>query len=246
MRRNLFQFWDGGRRPRVMYFETVDCATSKPSSNSSPWIRDAPYSGFSWVIHRIRSRRPRSILGRPTLFLDLQRQCVLKPARCHRSTVSGWTIRTTSSRLGQSRIIQAMKARSLPCSRTRGGAYRNCEVQLMRRSKNLGFEPSARLHEVAYKQSKGVKNREHLPSRCDDSAKTGESTPDGLFGKHARFSLARRKINCSTSRLIRGLPGPRRTFEPSNLRATSLRYQARMVSGRATVAPSARTRRPRR
>jgi hypothetical protein len=114
------------------------------------------------------------------------------------------------------------------------------------KKQNLGFEPSARLHQVAYKHSKAVKNREHLPSRCDDSDKTGESTPDGLFGKHARFSLARRQINCSTSRLIRGLPGPRRTFEPSNLRATSLRYQARMVSGRATVASSAGTRRPRR
>jgi hypothetical protein len=35
--------------------------------------------------------------------------------------------------------------------------------------------------------------------------------------------------------VIRGLPGPRRAFEPSNLRATSLRYQARIVSGLATV-----------
>ena len=34
--------------------------------------------------------------------------------------------------------------------------------------------------------------------------------------------------------------GLRRAFEPSNLRATSLRYQARMVSGRATLATSPR------
>jgi hypothetical protein len=40
----------------------------------------------------------------------------------------------------------------------------------------------------------------------------------------------------STSGLIRGLPGLRRAFEPSNLRATSLRYQPKMVSGRATLA----------
>jgi hypothetical protein len=59
-----------------------------------------------------------------------------------------------------------------------------CEVQLMPKKQNLGLEPSARLRQVAYKHSKGVKNREHRPSRCDDSAKTGESTPDGLFGKH--------------------------------------------------------------
>jgi hypothetical protein len=29
-------------------------------------------------------------------------------------------------------------------------------------------------------------------------------------------------MSCSTSRLIRGLPGPRPAFEPSNLRATNL------------------------
>jgi hypothetical protein len=38
----------------------------------------------------------------------------------------------------------------------------------------------------------------------------------------------------------------RRAFEPSNLRAISLRYQARIVSGRATLATSARTLRPNR
>jgi hypothetical protein len=53
-------------------------------------------------------------------------------------------------------------------------------------------------------------------------------------------------ISCSTSGLIRGLPGVRRAFEPSNLRATNLRYQARMVSGRATLATSPRTLRPNR
>jgi hypothetical protein len=36
-----------------MYF---DWATSKPSINSSPWMRDAPHFGFSWLIRRIRSR----------------------------------------------------------------------------------------------------------------------------------------------------------------------------------------------
>src|ERR1017187_6829445 len=45
-----------------------------------------------------------------------------------------------------------------------------------------------------------------------------------------------RTINSSTSLLIRGRPGVRRFCEPSNLRATSLRYHAKMVSGRAAVA----------
>ena len=44
---------------------------------------------FSMLIRRIRSLRPRSILGRPALFLDFQRQSARKPARCHRRTVSG-------------------------------------------------------------------------------------------------------------------------------------------------------------
>jgi hypothetical protein len=35
-----------------MYFDTVDWATSKPSINSSPWIRDAPHLGFSLLIRR--------------------------------------------------------------------------------------------------------------------------------------------------------------------------------------------------
>ena len=49
-------------------------ATSKPSIRSSPWIRDAPHFGFSLLIRRMRSRRPRSIFGRPSLFRDFQRQ----------------------------------------------------------------------------------------------------------------------------------------------------------------------------
>jgi hypothetical protein len=51
-----------------------------------------------------------------------------------------------------------------------------------------------------------------------------------LCGSHCRvrkkpnqFSSAMRTMSCSTSRVMRGLPGPRRAFEPSNLLATSLR-----------------------
>jgi hypothetical protein len=69
-----------------------------------------------------------------------------------------------------------------------------------------------------------------------------------MFGSHAQNCNC---LKCQSwqrhpSYLTRGLPGPRRAFEPSNLRATSLRYQVRMVSGRATVATSPRTLRPRR
>src|ERR1700730_11263126 len=62
-----------------MYLETVDWATSKPSISSSPWIRDSPQFGFSLLIRRMRSRKPRSLFGRPALFRDFQRQNALKP-----------------------------------------------------------------------------------------------------------------------------------------------------------------------
>src|SRR5262249_31226121 len=64
-------------------------ATSKPSLSSSPWMRGAPHNGFSLLTCRMRSRRPRSIFGRPARWRDFQRQKALKPARCHRRMGSG-------------------------------------------------------------------------------------------------------------------------------------------------------------
>jgi hypothetical protein len=72
-----------------MYFETVDRGDFKPEhqqlamdpGRTPPWV--------SLLIRWIRSRRPRSIFGRPALFRDFKRQTTLKPARCHRKMVSG-------------------------------------------------------------------------------------------------------------------------------------------------------------
>src|SRR5207302_6130363 len=88
LRKNVFQPCDGDP-PCTMYFETVDWATSKPSINSSPWIRDAPHFGFSLPIRRMRSRNSRSIFGRPARLRDFQRQYAVKPARCQGRMVSG-------------------------------------------------------------------------------------------------------------------------------------------------------------
>src|SRR5215469_6470147 len=44
------------------------------------------------------------------------------------------------------------------------------------------------------------------------------------------FSLAKRTMSASRSDAMRGRPGEVRSLEPSNLRAMSRRYQARMVS----------------
>src|SRR6266540_7453173 len=41
---------------------------------------------------------------------------VLNPARCHRRMVAGCTTRAKASRLGQSRVIQTIRARSLPAA----------------------------------------------------------------------------------------------------------------------------------
>ena len=48
------------------------------------------------------------------------------------------------------------------------------------------------------------------------------------------LSLAKRTISASSWGAMRGRPGEVRNLEPSNLRAMSRRYQARMVSGLAT------------
>lgn len=39
-------------------------------------------TGRVLLAHLLNDRKPSSILGRPTLFRDLQRQNALKPARC--------------------------------------------------------------------------------------------------------------------------------------------------------------------
>ena len=60
---------------------------------------------ISLLIRRMRSRSSRSTFGRPALFRDFQRQNALKPERCHRKMVSGFTTRDMSSRPGQIRVI---------------------------------------------------------------------------------------------------------------------------------------------
>src|SRR6202171_4906064 len=71
------------------------------------------------------------------------------------------------------------------------------------------------------------------PRQSDHNPRTGSPRPA-------------RTINSSTSLSIRGRPGVRRARDPSNLRAISLRYHAKMVSGRAVVATSPRDLRPNR
>jgi len=96
-------WWRPLARPRWSSTARVSTLTafgSKPartrfrrfsSISSSPWIRGAPHFGFSLLMRRMRSRNSRSIFGRPALFRDFQLQNAVKPARCQRRMVSGWT-----------------------------------------------------------------------------------------------------------------------------------------------------------
>jgi hypothetical protein len=76
--------WEGGPHRLTIHFATLDWATSNPSLSSSPWMRGAPHGGLSTLIRRISARRSGE--------RHFQRQYRRKPARCHRTRVSGRTI----------------------------------------------------------------------------------------------------------------------------------------------------------
>ena len=69
----------------------------------------------------------------------------------------------------------------------------------------------------------------------DGMAEIGQGSHDAVVSR-PEFSLAKRTMSASSSGAMRGRPGEVRNLEPSNLRAMSRRYQARMVSGLATQA----------
>jgi hypothetical protein len=48
---------------------------------------------------------------------------------------------------------------------------------------DLDFKPAARLEQVGEELSKGMKDRKHCFTCCDDSIPARESRPDGIFGK---------------------------------------------------------------
>src|SRR5580704_10028819 len=75
-----------------MYLATLVWPISMPSLSNSPWIRGAPHSGLAMLILRISRRISTATVGRPERGRDFQRQYDLNPARCQRTTVSGFTI----------------------------------------------------------------------------------------------------------------------------------------------------------
>src|SRR6266511_2146439 len=73
----------------------------------------------------------------------------------------------------------------------------------------------------------------------DGVSEVGQSADDSVIAPGAIFR-AMRTTNASTSGSILGRPGALRCWEPSNFWATSLRCQARIVSGVTMVATSSR------
>jgi hypothetical protein len=65
-------------------------------------MRGAPHSGFATLTLRMCWQTSSGVLGRPPRGLDFRHHQVLKPARCHRMTVSGW-IFTASNTSGARR-----------------------------------------------------------------------------------------------------------------------------------------------
>jgi hypothetical protein len=92
LRRNFFQPCEGGPLLRAIYLATLVWPISMPSLRSSPWILGAPHSGLAMLIPRISRRISNGTVGRPQRCRVFQRQYDLKPARCRRMTVSGFTI----------------------------------------------------------------------------------------------------------------------------------------------------------
>ena len=82
------QLCEAGLRWQGRYFDTVDCATVKPSFRSSPWIRGAPRwdsrDAFPRSGHEARLRS----WAAPVSQRLLHRQYRRNPRRCQRITVS--------------------------------------------------------------------------------------------------------------------------------------------------------------
>jgi hypothetical protein len=132
----------------------------KPSINSSPWIRTRPTTDFpDSCAESDRAAPSQSSAALPFSSIS----SALKPARCHRKTVSGCTTWTVSIRLGHSRIIQPRNPITAVQSQPRRRSP-HCDIQLMTKKQILGFKPAARLKQVADEHSECMKERKHRHS----------------------------------------------------------------------------------
>ena len=75
--------------------------------------------------------------------------------------VAGCTTRAKASRLGQSRVIQTIKALSLPPQPQTLRRSSQDNVELMTQKEVLNFKPAPRLEQIGDKCSKQVDDRNH-------------------------------------------------------------------------------------
>src|SRR5258705_11309849 len=103
---------------------SVHTPISMPSLRSPPWILGAPHSGLAMLISRISRRISNDTVGRPQRCRDFQRQYDLKPARCQRMTVSGFTIVSALMVFGTKRYSPTKIRRSMALKASRFGRCR--------------------------------------------------------------------------------------------------------------------------
>jgi hypothetical protein len=153
------------RRVRRRYLATVRSETSKPSFRSSPWILGAPQSEFSVAIVRMRVRISSLILGRPPQDRDRHRQYRRKPTRCHRITVSGFTMTKTSDHRGQMfrRVVQNKRSRRLREGRRR----LRLSTATCCRSARISSEVSRRLRKKTRKAARTAGIKSSTNQRCN-------------------------------------------------------------------------------
>lgn len=180
-------------------------ATSMPSFGSSPWIRGAPHSRLARLISRIGRRISPGIVGRPPRGRDFQRQYSWNPIRCHRMTVSGWTIVRAFIADGNGRQSQTKSSRSatvsLECARWRS-TLNWC------RSRTISASSRARVLNGEIRTWRNRIRNLIIVHRLADHA--AHASRDEVLGMDSHFSV-RCRISCKPL-------GRRRGSEPAKLR----------------------------
>jgi hypothetical protein len=166
-------------RPRTMYFDTVDWATSKPSVNSSPWIpqRIVPAHPLDQISQAAVNPWPSwSPSGFPAPKGPETRPVPAENRLGLHDLDRSEEVRSGPNHPCQNRPIDAAQSQArwrLPQS----------DIELVAKQNILQFKPSAWLAQIRDYGCDGVQNLKHHLSRCDDSARARESTPDGISGK---------------------------------------------------------------
>src|SRR5438874_2581296 len=142
LRRNVFHPCEGGPLLRAIYLATLVWPISMPSLRGSPWILGAPHNGLAMLISRISRRISNGAVGRPQRCRDFQRQYDLKPVRCQRMTVSGFTIVSALMVFGTKRYSPTKIRRSIALKALR--QMPALDVKLMTKDQDLSFQRDPR------------------------------------------------------------------------------------------------------